>query len=144
VSTKVDFYLLSDSEPRAALKTACRLAEKAYDQGLKVVVRTDSSAATAQFDDLLWTFSDRSFVPHCIWPGDPALVAATPVLVANSSGPDTHRDVLINLAPRAADDGGAFERVLEIVAADDAAKQLARTRWRSYRDAGLEPKSHTL
>jgi hypothetical protein len=64
VSTQVDFYLLSDSEPRAALKTACRLAEKAYDQGLKVVVRTDSSAATAQLDDLLWTFSDRSFVPH--------------------------------------------------------------------------------
>jgi DNA polymerase IIIc chi subunit len=49
----VGFYLLSDSEPRAALKTACRLAEEAYDQGLKVVVRTDSSAATAQLDDLL-------------------------------------------------------------------------------------------
>ena len=144
MSTQVDFYLLSDSEPRAALKTACRLAEKACDQGLKVVVRTDSSAATAQFDDLLWTFSDRSFVPHCIWPGDPQLVAATPVLVANSSGPDTHRGVLINLAPRAPDDGTVFERVLEIVAADDAAKQLARSRWRSYRDAGLEPKSHTL
>jgi DNA polymerase-3 subunit chi len=144
VSTQVDFYLLSDSESRAALKTACRLAEKAFDQGLKVVVRTDSSAAAAQLDDLLWTFSDRSFVPHCVWPGDPSLVAETPVLVASSSGPETHRDVLINLASRAAEDGAAFGRVLEIVAADDDAKQLARTRWRSYREAGLEPKSHNL
>jgi DNA polymerase-3 subunit chi len=142
--TQVDFYLLGDTEPRAALKTACRLAEKACDQGFKVVMRTDSSASTAQLDDLLWTFSDRSFVPHCIWPGDPALVAASPVLVASSSGPDTHRDVLINLAPRAADDGTAFDRVLEIVAADEEAKQLARARWRTYREAGLEPKSHNL
>ena len=142
--TQVDFYLLVDSEPRVALRTACRLAEKACDQGLKVVVRTDSSAAAAQFDDLLWTFSDRSFVPHCIWPGDPALVAATPVLVASTSGPETHRDVLINLAAGAADDGAAFERVLEIVAADEESKQLARTRWRTYREAGLEPKSHNL
>jgi DNA polymerase-3 subunit chi len=142
--TQVDFYLLGDAEPRAALKTACRLAEKACDQGLKVVMRTDSSAATAQLDDLLWTFSDRSFVPHCIWPGDPALVAASPVLVASSSGPDTHRDVLINLSPRAPDDGAAFDRVLEVVAADEEAKQLARARWRRYRDAGLEPKSHNL
>jgi DNA polymerase-3 subunit chi len=144
MTTQVDFYLLSDSEPRAALKTACRLAEKAFDQGFKVVLRTDSSAATAQLDDLLWTFSDSSFVPHCVWPGDPALVAETAVLVASSSGPATHRDVLINLAPRAPEDGAAFGRVLEIVAADEDAKKLARGRWRSYRDAGLDPKSHTL
>jgi DNA polymerase-3 subunit chi len=144
VSTQVDFYLLSDREPRAMLKTACRLAEKAFDQGFRVVLRTDSSAATAQLDDLLWTFSDSSFVPHCVWPGDPALVAETAVLVASSSGPGTHRDVLINLAPRAPEDGAAFGRVLEIVAADEDAKHLARTRWRQYRDAGLEPRSHTL
>src|SRR4029453_18545168 len=60
---KVDFYLLSDTEPRARLRTACRLAEKAYEQGLRVTVRTGGAAETAEIDELLWSFSDRSFVP---------------------------------------------------------------------------------
>jgi len=72
---KVDFYLLSDTEPRARLRTACRLAEKAYDQGLRVTLRTGGAAETAEIDELLWSFSDRSFVPHCVWPADSAVAA---------------------------------------------------------------------
>ena len=141
---QIDFYLLSETDARAAQRTACRLAEKAYEQGLRVQLRTADTATTAQLDELLWTFSDRSFVPHCIWPGDPELVKETPVLISSSAGPETHRGVLINLSASVPDDGRAFERVLEIVAADDAAKRLARGRWRTYRDSGLEPRSHTL
>ena len=48
---KVDFYLLSDTEPRARLRTACRLAEKVYDQGLRVTLRTGGAAETAEIDD---------------------------------------------------------------------------------------------
>jgi len=141
---QVDFYLLSEGDARAVYRTACRLAEKAYEQGHRVVVRTADTASTAQVDELLWTFSDRSFVPHCVWPGEPALVDASPVLIANTASPPTHRGVLINLTAAVPDDGPAFERVLEIVAADDESKRLARTRWRTYRDAGLEPKTHNL
>ena len=68
---QVDFYLLAAPDPRARLTAACRLAEKAYEQGLKVVVRTASPAETAEFDELLWTFADRSFVPHVVWPERP-------------------------------------------------------------------------
>ena len=141
---QVDFYLLSDTDARAAVRAACRLAEKAYEQGLRVQVRTADAAATAQVDELLWTFSDRSFVPHCVYPGDAALVGESPVLISSAAGPDTHRGVLINLSPAMPNDGAAFERVLEIVPADEDSKKLARTRWRTYRDAGMEPKSHNL
>jgi DNA polymerase-3 subunit chi len=141
---QVDFYLLTETDSRSAQRTACRLAEKACEQGHRVQVRTADAAATAQLDDLLWTFSDRSFVPHCVWPGDPELVAATPVLISASAGPETHRGVLINLAPGVPDDGRAFGRVLEIVAADDDSKRLARARWRTYREYGLDPRSHNL
>jgi len=63
---KVDFYTLGEPDRRARLVTACRLAEKAYEQGLRVVVRTASAAETAEFDEPLGTVSDRSFVPPCL------------------------------------------------------------------------------
>ena len=141
---KVDFYTLGEPDRRARLVTACRLAEKAYEQGLRVVVRTTSAAETAEFDELLWSFSDRSFVPHVVWPAEPDAVAATPVLVGSSSLPPSHRDVLINLAPDAPADFSAYARVCEVVGGDEDARKAGRHRWRTYRDAGCAPEAHPL
>jgi DNA polymerase-3 subunit chi len=141
---KVDFYLLRDTEPRARLRTACRLAEKAYDQGLRVALHTDSAAETAELDELLWTFSDRSFVPHCVWPAEEAAAADTPVLIGSGALPESHRDVLVNLAADVPAGFEAYARVLEIVDTDEAAKSQARNRWRSYREHGVSPESHNL
>jgi len=136
---KVDFYLLAAAEPRARLVTFCRLAEKALEQGLKVAVRTSSPGETAEVDDLLWTFADRSFVPHGVWPAEPEFAAATPVLIGSSALPDTHRDVLFNLAPDAPADVSGYARVCEVVGGDEESRQRARLRWRAYRDAGCSP-----
>jgi DNA polymerase-3 subunit chi len=141
---KVDFYLLPDTEPRARLRTACRLAEKAYDQGLKVALHTDDAAETAELDELLWTFNDRSFVPHCVWPADAALAGDTPVLIGSGALPESHRDVLVNLGADVPAGFEAYARVLEIVDADEAARSQARNRWRRYREHGISPESHKL
>ena len=141
---KVDFYPLGEPDRRARLVTACRLAEKAYDQGLRVAVRTASAAETAEFDELLWTFSDRSFVPHVVWPTEPDVVAATPVVVGSANLPATHRDVLINLAPDAPADFSAYARICEVVGGDEDARKAGRLRWRTYRDAGCAPEAHPL
>jgi DNA polymerase-3 subunit chi len=141
---KVDFYTLAEPDRRARLVTACRLAEKAYEQGLRVAVRTASAAETAEFDELLWTFADRSFVPHGVWPTEPDLAAATPVLVGSSALPASHRDVLINLAADAPADFSAYARVCEVVGGDEEARKAARHRWRAYRDAGCTPAAHSL
>ncbi len=141
---KVDFYLLSDTEPRARLRTACRLAEKAYEQGLHVAIRTGGAAETAEVDELLWTFSDRSFVPHCVWPAEPDVVSETPVLIGSGALPPSHRDVLVNLGDDTPTGLEDYARVLEIVGADESAKALARSRWRRYRENGANPESHNL
>lgn len=141
---KIDFYLLSDTEPRARLRTACRLAEKAYEQGLRVALRTGSAAETAELDELLWTFNDRSFVPHCVWPTDSGLAAETPVLIGSGALPESHRDVLVNLGDDAPAGFEDYVRVLEIVGAGETAKTLARSRWRRYREHGANPESHNL
>jgi DNA polymerase III subunit chi len=142
--TQVDFYLLGAADPRARLTTACRIAEKAYGQGLRVAVRTASPAETAELDELMWTFADRSFVPHSVWPAEPAVAEHTPVLIASGALPDSHRDVLINLGADGPSDPSRFGRICEVVGADEDTKRRARIRWRGYRDAGLAPVSHDV
>lgn len=143
-ATRVDFYVLGAADPRARLTTACRIAEKAYAQGLRVAVRTASPSETAEVDELLWTFSDRSFVPHAVWPADPAVAEHTPVLIASGALPESHRDVLINLAAEPPADPARFARICEVVGGDEDTKRRARRRWRSYSEAGLEPVMNEL
>jgi len=141
---KVDFYLLDSADARSRLATACRLAEKAVEQGLRVAVRTSGPGETAELDELMWTFSDRSFVPHGVWPAEPDFVEATPVMISGGPLPDSHSDVLINLGGDVPAEFGRFARVCEIVAGDEDAKRRARVRWRAYKDAGVAPESHNL
>lgn len=143
-ATKVDFYLLGAPDARARLVLACRVAEKAFEQGLRIAVRTTDPAQTAELDDLMWTFSDRSFLPHGVWPSEPEFAAATPVLIASGALPESHRDVLINLGDDLPADAGSYARVCEVVAGDEHSKRRARARWRGYREAGLEPGAHNV
>jgi len=142
--TKVDFYVLSAADRRSRLTTVCRLVEKAFEQGLRVAVRTSAPAETVEVDELLWTFSDRSFVPHGVWPAEPDFAAATPVLITSGALPESHRDVLVNLGADVPAEFATFSRVCEVVAGDEDAKHQARLRWRSYKDAGLAPENHNL
>ena len=141
---QVDFYTLSASDRRSRLVAACRLAEKAYDQGLKVAVRTSSPAETAEVDDLLWTFADGSFIPHGVWPAEPDFVSVTPVLVGMNALPDSHRDVLINLGSDAPADFSAYARVCDVVGGDEDGRKSGRNRWRTYRDAGCALTAHPI
>jgi DNA polymerase-3 subunit chi len=143
-ATEVDFYLVGSAENRARLLTACRLAEKACEQQLRVSVLASGPPEAAELDELLWTFSDRSFVPHGSWPADPEFAAATPVLVGSGSPPGTHRDVLINLGPNMPEEPATYARICEVVGAGDDDRQMARSRWRSYREAGFTLDTHDL
>jgi len=143
-ATKVDFYLLGTAELRARLATACRLAEKAYEHGLKVAVRTSSPGESVELDELMWTFADRSFVPHGLWPAEPDFAAATPVLIGHGALPASHRDVLINLAADAPVDLSGYSRICEVVGGEADDRHRARLRWREYRDAGCRPEKHDL
>ena len=142
--TRVDFYVLAATDQRTRLITVCRLVEKACEQGLRVAVRTSAPAETVEIDELMWTFSDRSFVPHGVWPADTDFAAATPVLITSGALPDSHRDVLVNLGTDFPADFATFSRVCEVVAGDEEARRRARLRWRGYKDAGLAPETHNL
>lgn len=142
MTERVDFYVLKSSTPKQRWTFACRLTEKAYLRDLKVVVCGDNAEDTAALDELLWTFNDRSFVPHEVHrPGEatPAPVQLTPDLEA--MGP---ADLLVNLSGRLPARMERFARIAEIVDADDERRRLGRERFKAYRDLKLPVEAHQL
>jgi DNA polymerase-3 subunit chi len=141
---KVDFYVLSDEAPDARLRCACRLAEEAVDQGRRVYLRASSAAEAQRLDDLLWTYRDGSFIPHEIYAGAPASHATVMVLVGEADAPESHRQLLINLAPAVPEDLQRYEAIAEIVDVDPTRKSEARERYKQYREHGCSLDSHNL
>ena len=142
---RVDFYILSDPLPQARLKVACRLVEKAYEAGQKIYVQTAAEADSKAIDDLLWTFSDGSFIPHEIAAGDGASHERIVALIGTGPAPDPrYRQLIVNLSDAMPFDGELAERIVEIVGADAQRKGLARERFRVYRDRGCTLDTHNL
>lgn len=48
-----------------------------------------------RLDDMLWTFSDGSFLPHEVYRGQSAAHARVMVMVGSEIGPQSHRALLI-------------------------------------------------
>lgn len=144
--TRIDFYVLQSSTEQQRSVLACRLAEKAFGLGLDIYVHTPSQTATAQLDDLLWTFRDGSFLPHLQVDESKAVdpQRRTPILLGHDEAPDNHDGLLINLADDVPLFFSRFERVAEIVTSSDAGRNLARDRFRFYRDRGYPLSTHKL
>ena len=142
---QVDFYILDRDADDARLTVACRIAEKAMLGELRVWVRASDPGEAARLDDLLWTFSQGSFVPHRIAADDADDDVAEPVLIgANEPAASMHFDVLINLAPSMPVDIERYSRIAELVDANETRRQLGRDRFRQYRDRGCKMESHNL
>ncbi|PSJ46657.1 DNA polymerase III subunit chi [Zobellella endophytica] len=130
------FYLLPDhAGPDAPEQLACRLATDAYRQGLGVFIHTRDQAQAEALDELLWQQSPDSFVAHNLQGEGPRQGA--PVVIGWQA-PHQGRPLLINLAPQAPAFARRFNRLLDFVPPDEAGKQLARERFKAYRQAGVE------
>lgn len=142
--SRVDFYILSDTQPDARLRFACRLAEKAVDQGHRVFLQTASADDTTRLDELLWSFNDRSFLPHEIAGPDSQVHARVMIVLGETTAPPTHRQLLINLTNELPAEIETYQRVAEIVDADPERKRIARERYKQYRARGFALESHNL
>ena len=137
---QIDFYVVEDHASDAWLRYACRLVEKAYTLGMRIHIHTPDEGLTMQMDELLWVFRDRSFVPHQATCAENELCTVT----LNHQQLPQHREILVNLTPKAPEFFHEFDRVIEVVGADDSMKKTARERFRFYRDQGEEPNHHQV
>jgi DNA polymerase-3 subunit chi len=136
--TSVDFYFNAADR----LQVACRLAAKALTQGKRMVIYAPQAQTAASIDRLLWTWPATGFVPHCA-PHDP-LAAETPVLIASGDEAAAGGELLVNLGAECPAHFERFERLFEIVSADDADKLAGRSRYRFYLDRGYRISNHDL
>jgi DNA polymerase III subunit chi len=140
---QIAFHVLPGIDERARLKFACRLTERAYLAGEQVFIAFDDPAQMQQFDELLWTFADRSFVPHETY-RDEAQWLETPVLLGCGAQPQQAFDLLVNLGTQIPPAFALARRVSEIIDADEPRRRAGRTRYRGYRDQGLSPETHNI
>ena len=136
--TQIDFYTQVDDK----LQIACRLVAKARSHGLRVTVYCPDAELASRLDRTLWTVPATGFLPHCR-AGDP-LSGVTPVLIDGSGEAQMHDDVLINLHAEWPAFFSRFQRLAEIVSAEDADRTQARSRYKFYRDRGYAIRTHDL
>ena len=143
MTERVDFYVLKSSTAKQRWTFACRLTEKAYLLDLKVVLLSETAAESEVMDEMLWTFIERSFVPHDIHSGpsggDPTQVMLTPDPDAIDSA-----DLLVNLSGRLPSRWERFSRIAEIIDADDERRRLGRERFKAYRELKVAVETHQL
>jgi DNA polymerase-3 subunit chi len=139
----IRFYTLNAAGGTARFRHACMLAEQAYLAGERVLVWLEGAGALEKFDQLLWTFSDRAFVPHEPLAADPGSSEAPVQLfdgpslgAATAAGFTT----LLNLRDAPAREVLGFGHVIEVLDGDAACREAGRTRFRFYREAGAAPR----
>jgi DNA polymerase-3 subunit chi len=141
--TRVDFYVVPEDAQEDSLPTACRLCEKAVGAGKRVHVHVPDAAQAEAFDKLLWTYKQGGFIGH-ERAGASADQSLASVLIGDKDPPAPQRDVLLNLGGKVPAFFKNFERVLEIVAGDTAARARSRERFKFYRDQGCAPETIKL
>jgi DNA polymerase III subunit chi len=144
MTERVDFYVLKSTAAKQRWAFACRLTEKAYLLDLKIVIVNDTLADAQALDELLWTFNERSFIPHKVCLDEESVDAATPVHLTLESAAVPAADLLVNLGDRLPAQLQRYTRVAEIIDADEERRRLGRERFKAYRDLKVTLETHQI
>jgi len=134
---KVDFYILEGNKQRAML-FVCELAQKYFQEQKPIYIYADSQNTAELLDNLLWTYRDDSFLPHGIDEENTSL----PIRIGYDDIATHHQGLLINLHPDIPSQFQQFNHIIEIVFSDPLVQQLARNRYKQYREKGIELITH--
>ena len=141
---KIDFYVTKDNASQFALRTACRIAEKAFSAGHRIHIHMNTEIDCEKLDAMLWTFRDRSFIPHEI---SPVPIHDCPVTISSEKSPEMtsgHTDFLVNVSDQIPENFKQFQRIAEIIENRPESIHAGRERYRFYRESGLDPQHHEV
>lgn len=145
--TRIDFYIIENGSQQAAESFICRLTEKAWSQNNAVYIHSLDKQHATNYDELLWTFNDESFVPHQLIDIETDQSNTKKVLIGHhiaEDNPITYHDVLININHEVPSFFSQFERVAEIITTDEISISKGRERYQFYRDRGYALETHKL
>ena len=139
---RADFYLIAKPRFREEpLLLVCELARKAHHAGMPTLVLARDARQAEALDELLWEFDPDAYIPHQV-AGMDEDDEITPVLIVAPEYEAPMRPLVLNLRAGAVPDG--FERVLEVVPADAAAREPSRQRWKDYAARGVVVTKHDM
>ncbi|MBL4800602.1 MAG: DNA polymerase III subunit chi [Emcibacter sp.] len=130
--TDISFYHLLHQPLTSALP---KLLEKVHGAGLKAVIKVGSETRMRELDDLLWTYSKDSFLPHGSMKAK--FSDQQPIYLTTEDENPADATVLVLVDSMESEALGQYDRCLEMFdGTDQNAVVAARTRWKSYTDAG--------
>ncbi|GHE93027.1 DNA polymerase III subunit chi [Thalassotalea profundi] len=140
MNTHVMFYILeqenTSADPLALVKLhVCIQAAHFYRQNQRVFIYTQDQEQAHAIDELLWSFEPDSFVPHNLIGEGPKNGAAVEI---SWQAPVNRRPVLINLTSTVPHFAHQFSQIVDFVPSDEQLKQLARERFKGYRQLGFK------
>lgn len=133
---QIEFYILANRSGTQSLQFVCEIIAKAYRENHKIFINSASQEDAYKLDDLLWTYQEDSFIPHQLGGSD------SPINIGYNLQPTERYDVLLNFAEQVPTFYKDFKQVIEIVFPDPVVQQLARERYKYYRDQGLQINTH--
>jgi len=136
--TEVLFYRLSTRSINERCLFVCKLTEKAYRLGRKILIRTESGQQSRYLDNQLWIFRQQSFIPHTL-ASNAQQAQAVPVLLSETGVFAGFEDVLINLHGHLPESIERFQRIVELVDDDERVRQQQRQKYRQYTAMGYRP-----
>jgi DNA polymerase-3 subunit chi len=141
-AVRIDFYVLEADATDGRLRLACKIIDSAYRSGHTAYLWARDDHETDLLDDLLWTFSQNSFVPHSRNSHNSDLT--TPVHIGYHPPQSGSAEVVVSVADRPVEDYSNFLRIAEVVGFGEAEKQSGRSRFKFYRNQGLELETHRI
>lgn len=149
MQTICNFYILSNARKDGRLLFCCALIEKLYAHGHKIYVYCQQSHEASQFNELLWTFKEESFIPHSIYltnQNDTCTIEDCPIQIGCQEPAAVFNDVLILLTalPEVPHFYNRFSRVVEIVDTEPSTKDILRNHYQFYRSQNVDIKTHQI
>lgn len=134
---KVHFELLSEPD---RVEGIARFLLRRGRLTPPVLVLCPDDGFVVQLDERLWTIHPESFLAHAVAGKDAAGNASQPILLATSIVRDNKPVALINGSLEIPPDISGFSHIMDFVDGwDDALRQAARERFRTYQQMGLSP-----
>ena len=138
------FYILNKAEDLKI--SACKIIKEYYKKKYKIFVSSRSDDLVNELNNLLWTFEQISFIPHCTTKN---YDKNSPILLSGKdSFPKTinlkEYDVWLNLDDEMEENYTDFEIILEIVSQNEEERILSRKKYLNYQKNNFEVKHEKL
>ena len=139
---RIDFYILNTPTSRSAQWLACKVTEKAWKSGLPVALCVDEQDTARAMDDLLWTYSQSSFLPHSLAAtntDDPVRIHA-----GLPEQPLTPETIMVCMLREPVPESHLDFRIADIIGDSEQQRAEARRRFKYYRERGCSPSTHKI